>query len=191
MPISRNSPSAEREAADDLRRRGDQDDVAGADDLLQVDLQPDHEQHEDQSELGDGVDRLLGLHPFEPGRAEQEAGDEIGQDQRLAREIGGDAQQPRHDDGQREVVDQLAFIPRLMACRAAAKLLSPAERLSSIDHRICITRRRRRSSHVARYRLPFATAEATANLISASVNGLAMTSQISASSPDARSRWSA
>ena len=36
-----------------------------------------------------------------------------------------------------------------------------------------------------------AKAEATANLISASANGLEMTSQISASSPDTRSRWSA
>ena len=88
---------------------------------------------------------------FRPEGPEQEAGDQIGQDQRLADEMGGDAQQPRHDDGQREVVDQL----------------------------------------VHGRRLPFATAEATANLISASANGLAMTSQISASSPDTRSRWSA
>ena len=88
---------------------------------------------------------------FKPGRAHHEARDQIGQDQRLAREMGGDAQQPRHDDGDRKVVDQLGHGRRL----------------------------------------PFASAEATANLISASANGLAMTSQISASSPDTRSRWSA
>src|SRR5712675_2282561 len=45
--------------------------------------------------------------------------------------------------------------------------------------------------HWRDYRLPFASAEATANLISASANGLEMTSQISASNPDTRSRWSA
>ena len=36
-----------------------QDDLAGAHDLFQVDFEPDHEQHEDQAELGDDGDRLL------------------------------------------------------------------------------------------------------------------------------------
>jgi hypothetical protein len=40
----------------DLDQRGADDDRAGAHDLLQVDFQADHEQHQDQAELGDDVD---------------------------------------------------------------------------------------------------------------------------------------
>ncbi len=53
------------------------------------------------------MDRLFGLNPFEAERPDHESGDEVGQDQRLAPNKSRDAEQPRHDDGQGKVVDQL------------------------------------------------------------------------------------
>ena len=73
----------EHDAADQLPARGKQDDLAGAHDLLQVDFQPDHEQHEDQAEFGDDVDRILGLDPAHAKWTNEEPGDKVGQYQRL------------------------------------------------------------------------------------------------------------
>ena len=53
QPDPHKEQDAEQAAADQLSAGGKQDDLAGAHDLLQVDFQPDHEQHEDQAELGD------------------------------------------------------------------------------------------------------------------------------------------
>ena len=72
-----------RQPPDQLAAGGEQDDLAGANDLLQVDFQPDHEQHEDQAELGDDADRFLGLDPARAEWTNEEAGDKVGQDQRL------------------------------------------------------------------------------------------------------------
>ena len=54
-PMPQKNRIAEHAAADQLAARGEQDDLAGAHDLFQVDFQPDHEQHEDQAEFGDDV----------------------------------------------------------------------------------------------------------------------------------------
>ena len=72
-----------RQPPDQLAAGGEQDDLAGANDLLQVDFQPDHEQHEDQAELGDDADQFLGLDPARAEWTNEEAGDKVGQDQRL------------------------------------------------------------------------------------------------------------
>ena len=89
---------AEQAAADQLPAGGEQDDLAGADDLLQVDLQPDHEQHEDQAELGDDADRFLGLDPAHAEWTNEEPGDKVGQDQRLPGEMGEQAEPPGEQD---------------------------------------------------------------------------------------------
>ena len=49
---------------------------------------------------------VLGLDPARPDGPQQEAGDQIGKDQRLADQVGGDAKQPGHDDGQCQVVGE-------------------------------------------------------------------------------------
>ena len=96
IPTKNNIPS--RTAADQLPARGKQDDLAGAHDLLQVDFQPDHEQHEDQAEFGDDVDRFLGLDPAHAEWTNEKPGDKVGQDQRLARKMGQQAEPPGEQD---------------------------------------------------------------------------------------------
>ena len=75
---------------------------------------------------------------FKPERPEHKAGDQIGQDQRLAREMGGDAEQPCHDDGQREVVDQFVHRASSIGDRlstALAKAIMRDRRDSGACHR--------------------------------------------------------
>src|SRR6187402_3597868 len=79
--------NAEQAAADQLAAGGEQDHPAGANDLLQVDLQPDHEQHEDQAEFGNDADRFLRLDPGHAEGTDDEPGDKVGQDQRLAEKM--------------------------------------------------------------------------------------------------------
>ena len=88
----------EQDAADQLPARGKQDDLAGAHDLLQVDFQPDHEQHEDQAEFGDDVDRFLGLDPAHAEWTNEEPGDKVGQDQRLPGKMRQQAEHPGEQD---------------------------------------------------------------------------------------------
>ncbi len=95
----------------DLHDRDADDYGAGAHDLLQVDFQPDHEQHQDQAELGDHMDRFLRLHEVQTGRAEQETADEIGQNGRLAEKLGADTENPGGDDGKSDVLDQSVHTP--------------------------------------------------------------------------------
>ena len=101
-PIDRPMPDEEQHpeqaAADQLPARGKQDDLAGAHDLLQVDFQPDHEQHEDQAEFGDDVDRFLGLDPAHAEWTNEEPGDKVGQDQRLPGKMGQQAEHPGEQD---------------------------------------------------------------------------------------------
>jgi hypothetical protein len=74
----------EQTAAQDLAAGSKQDDLAGTDDLLQVDLEPDHEQHEDQAEFGDEADRFLGFDPAHAEWTNDESGDKVGEDQGLS-----------------------------------------------------------------------------------------------------------
>ena len=89
---------AEHAAADQLPAGGEQDHPAGAHDLLEVDFQPDHEQHEDQAELGDDGDRFLRLDPAHAEWTNEEAGDKVGEDQRLAEEMGQKPEPPGEQD---------------------------------------------------------------------------------------------
>ena len=112
------------QVARDLHDRGADDDGAGAHDLLQVDLQPDHEQHQDQAELGNDVDRFFRLHQVQPGRAEQEAAGEIGEDGRLAEKLRADAENPGGDDGKSDVLDQFVHVPAPKALPRARAIVS-------------------------------------------------------------------
>jgi hypothetical protein len=89
---------SEQDATDQLPAGGKQDDLAGTHDLLQVDFQPDHEQHEDQAEFGDDGDRFLGLDPFHAKWTNEEPGDKVGQDQRLARKMCQQPEPPGEQD---------------------------------------------------------------------------------------------
>ena len=97
-PMPDEEQDAEHAAADQLSAGGEQDHPAGAHDLLQVDFQPDHEQHEDQAEFGDDADRFLGLDPAHAEWTNEEPGDKVGQDQRLPGKMGQQAQHPGEQD---------------------------------------------------------------------------------------------
>ena len=97
----------EQAAADELPAGREQDDLARPHDLLQVDLQPDHEQHEDQAELGDDADRFLRLDPAHAEWTNAKAGDKVGQDQRLPGEMGKQAQHPGKQDAESDVANEL------------------------------------------------------------------------------------
>jgi hypothetical protein len=68
--------------------------------------QPDHEQHEDQTELGDDADRLLGLDPAHPEWTNEKAGDKIGQYQRLPGEMGEQPDPPGKQDTERDIANE-------------------------------------------------------------------------------------
>ncbi|MGY3293449.1 hypothetical protein ACVWWP_006516 [Bradyrhizobium sp. LM3.6] len=97
----------EQAAADELAARREQDHLSRPHDLLQVDLQADHEQHEDQAELGDDADRFLRLDPAGAEWTYAEAGDKVGQDQRLPGEVGKQAQHPGKQDTESNVANEL------------------------------------------------------------------------------------
>ena len=88
----------EQAAADQLPAGSEQDDLAGAHDLFQVDFQPDHEQHEYQAELGDDVNRILGMDPFHAEWTNHKPGDKVGEDQRLPGKMGQQAKHPGKQD---------------------------------------------------------------------------------------------
>ena len=96
MPMKKSMPS--RQPPTSCAAGGEQDHPAGAHDLLEVDFQPDHEQHEDQAEFGNDADRFLRLDPAHAEWTNQEAGDKVGQDQRLAEEMGQKAEPPGEQD---------------------------------------------------------------------------------------------
>lgn len=98
---------AEEAAAEELAARREQDHLSRSHDLLQVDLEPDHEQHEDQAELGDDADRFLRLDPAGAKWTYAEAGYKVGQDQRLPGEMGEQAQHPGKQDTESDVANEL------------------------------------------------------------------------------------
>src|SRR3569623_1324117 len=96
----------EHDAANQLPAGGEQDDLAGAHDLLQVDLQPDHEQHEDQAEFGDDVDGVLGLDPAHAEWTNEEPSDKVGQDQRLPGKMRQKAEDPGEQDTESDIANK-------------------------------------------------------------------------------------
>jgi hypothetical protein len=97
---------AEQAPAEELAAGREQDDPARPHDLLQVDLEPDHEQHEDQAELGDDADRFL---RFDPSGAEwtyAKAGDKVSQNQGLPRKMGQKPQDPSKQDTERDIANE-------------------------------------------------------------------------------------
>ena len=97
---------AEQDAAEDLRGGGQGDDPARAQHFFQVNLQPDHEQQQRQADFGDGLDVLGVGDPLETVRADDEPGDEIGEQHRLAQNLGQHRQNPGGDDADGDVVDE-------------------------------------------------------------------------------------
>ena len=89
---------AEQTRANQLPACGKKDHLAGSDNLFQIDLEADHEQHEDQAELGDRADRFLRLDPANAERADDEATDQISEDQRLPEKMRGKAKHPGKQD---------------------------------------------------------------------------------------------
>src|SRR6476659_2149234 len=86
-PDAHEEQDAEHASAHELPAGGKQDHPAGAHDLLQIDFQPDHEQHEDQAKLGDDDDGFLRLDQAGAEWTNQEPGDKVGEDQGLPEEM--------------------------------------------------------------------------------------------------------
>src|SRR5262249_10919837 len=72
--------------ADYLHPRRHYDGAPRPQDLLEVNLQPNHEQQENQSQLGNRSNGFAVAYPTEPNRSEQQTGPEIGNDQWLSEE---------------------------------------------------------------------------------------------------------
>ena len=113
MPAAERQADADEEqnpeqtAAEQLAARREQDHPPGPHDLLQVDLEPDHEQHEDQAELGDDADRFLRMDPAGAEWTYAEAGDKVGQDQRLPGKMGEQPQHPGEQDRECDIANEL------------------------------------------------------------------------------------
>ena len=97
---------AQEHAAEDLGGGGQGNDPAGAQHFFQVNLQSDHEQQQRQSDFGDGLDVLGVSDPLEPVRADDEPGNEIGEQHRLAQDLGQHGQNPGGDNADGDVVDE-------------------------------------------------------------------------------------
>src|SRR5437899_4158638 len=85
--------------------------------FLQVDLQTDHEQHEDQAELGDDADRFLGLDPAHAEWTNEKAGDKVGQYQRLPGEMGEQPNSPGKQDTERDIANEFMHASKTSCCR--------------------------------------------------------------------------
>jgi len=90
---------------ENLHQRSERDRAPGAEDLLQVDLETDHEKQQDEAEFRDRVDALRRFNKFESHRPQHEAAREIGEQDRLAEEMRHQAQQPGRRDAQCDVPD--------------------------------------------------------------------------------------
>ena len=106
-PMRHEEQHAEHAAADQLPAGGKQDHPAGAHDLLQIDLQPDHEQHEDQAEFGNDADRFLRLDPAHAEWTNEKPGDKVGEDQRLPEEMGQKPEHPGEQDAKSDIANKL------------------------------------------------------------------------------------
>ena len=106
-PMATKNSDAEHAGADQLAAGGKQDHPAGPHDLLQVDFQPDHEQHEDQAEFGNDADRFLRLDPAHAEWTNDEPGDKVGEDQRLAEKMGQKADAPGEQDAKSDIANKL------------------------------------------------------------------------------------
>ena len=89
-PVKEGEP--EGDADRNLEKAGDDHRAAGSDQLLEVDLQPDHEEQQDQAHLGDGDDAVAVLDQVEPDRSDQDAGHQVGEDERLLQAMADERQ---------------------------------------------------------------------------------------------------
>src|SRR6476646_5935700 len=90
-----------------VTRPGNEDRSSGADDLLEVDFEPDHEKQKNQPQLGDGRDGFLAVDKSEARRADGKAADKVGENRRLAEKLRNHSKSPCRDDAQGDVVDEL------------------------------------------------------------------------------------
>src|SRR5438477_2769737 len=82
-PEKREVTKAEGEAYRHLQGAGQQHRRAGGSKFLEVDLQTDHKEEKDESDLGDGLDALQVRHPPEPDRSDDDARQEDRKSTRL------------------------------------------------------------------------------------------------------------
>lgn len=85
---------AERNSAENLHKRCESNGTAGTGDFLQVDLQPDHEEQKNQSQLRNGRDRFGRLDKAESHGTECETAGQISEEQRLPRKLRTETEQP-------------------------------------------------------------------------------------------------
>ncbi len=91
--------------------------------LLQVHLEPDHEQQQDQADLGDRLDALLVLDQAQADlRPDEHARQQVGEQQRLPQPVGDERQHRRHGDAQADAGQKVHVFchDRLSVCETAA-----------------------------------------------------------------------
>ncbi len=96
----------EEGATDDLHEGGEGDRFSRRDDLLQIDLEPDHEEKKDQPQLRDRRDAFAGFDEAQADRAERESSEEISEQDRLPEMLGHEPEQPGGGDAESDVADQ-------------------------------------------------------------------------------------
>jgi hypothetical protein len=95
----------ERNSAEDLHQRGECYGTPSTGDFLQVDLEPDHEEQENQSQLRNCRDRLSRLNKTESQGTECEAACQISEEQRLPGKLRTKTEQPRGNGAIGDIAD--------------------------------------------------------------------------------------
>ena len=99
---------AERDADRHLQGAGQQDRRAGRGQLLEVDLEPDDEEQEDQADLGHRRDAGLVGDEVEDVRPDDDPGQEVGEDQRLAEAPADEGEQGSRRDADADCREKVA-----------------------------------------------------------------------------------
>ena len=100
---------ADPDHQDDFQERRDERRGADLEELAQAELQAEAEHQEDHPEFGQGLDRVFVVDQSEGRgvRADDEAGDDVAEDHRLAQAVEEDSDHTRHQHDHGEVLDEI------------------------------------------------------------------------------------
>src|SRR5262249_17407182 len=121
----------ERDAAEKLDDRSQENRASGADDAFEIDFESDHEKQEDQTQFRNGFDLRALTDPAGSPRAQKDARCEIRNHQRESDGARDERKQPRRHDAQRNVLNEVMGFHGGLSARA---LRTRGRTMQGIEH---------------------------------------------------------